>query len=340
MDNDTIANPFVLLHEPWNIIYDVIAATSLAVGVILNSMTIYLYYRNKIVRSNFHYSLNIMSIISIVQQLSFIPFIACSEAEIEYPSSSLTVSFQCAFIYALHAFFNACFVNVYLICFLAVQRYIIITRPMKRLTFSNKTCRNYVICAIVFIVVASSPNLFSFYTDDEGLCQRSNIFGNHFSKYFAFGMVTTGLAIPVTIMLVAYILTIYYMFVKSLKIKQNLVALRRHRMKIVKSLGVLIAIFLFCWAPFGLNYLVSYMGCYTSDIEGLKHYRRVNKVVMLPPTMVATFNAVTFALSSGDIRKAAVPKNIKRRRHGITGRNPHLLGLAVIRNDYNDDEFQ
>jgi len=82
------------------------------------------------------------------------------------------------------------------------------------------------------------------------------------------------------------------------------------------------------------------MGCYTSDIEGLKHYRRVNKVVMLPPTMVATFNAVTFALSSGDIRKAAVPKNIKRRRHGITGRNPHLLGLAVIRNDYNDDEFQ
>ena len=316
MANQTNSNTFLLFNEPWNTVYDGIVVTFLVVGIVLNSMTIYLYYRNKIVHSNFHYSLNIMSIVSIIQQLTFIPYITYNEGKIKYPSKSLLVSLQCAFSYALHAFFNACFINVYLICFLTVQRYIIITRPMKRLTFTNRTCRNYLICANVFIIVSSSPNLFSFYTDGSGLCQRSNLFGYHFSKYFAFCMVTSGLVIPATTMVIAYIMTIYHMFVKSSKIEQDLV-LRRHRLKIVKSLGVLIAIFLFCWAPFSLNYLVSYLGCYSSDREGLVHYRRVNKIVLLPPTMVAIFNAVIFALSNRDIRNAAVPKNIRRRKNGI-----------------------
>ena len=301
--SQTTANPAILFHEPWNTIYDAIAITVLVVGAALNSMTVYLYYRGKIVRSNFHYSLNIMSIVSIVQQFSFVPYIAY-ERKIEYPSKSLLVSVQCSFSYALHAFFNACFINVYLICFLAVQRYIIITRPMKSLTFTNKTCRNYIIGVVIYIGVTSSPNLLSFRTDVDGFCRESFMFGYQFSQYFAFFIVMSGLAVPTIVMVTAYILTIYHMFGKSHELEQD-IALRKHRLKIVKSLGILIAIFLFCWTPFSMNYLVSYFGVYTFDRDGTIYYRQVNKIVLLPTTMMATFNAITFALSSRDIRKAA-----------------------------------
>jgi len=293
--NETSVISVILFNEPWNSIYNIIAITFLAIGVALNSMTIYLYYCGKIARTNFHYSLNIMSIVNIVQQFSFIP----------YPSRSLLVSVQCAFSYAIHAFFYACFVNVYLICFLTVQRYIIITRPMKRLTFTNKTCRNYLICVNIFVTLTSSPNFLLFYTDESGLCKISDIFGYQFSRLFACFLVMSGLGVPTVIIVVTYIMTIYYMFVKSSKIKQD-IALRKHRMKIVKSLGILIAIFLFCWAPFGMNYIISYFGVYEfNSRDGSILFRQVNKIVLLPTTMVATFNALTFALSSRDIRKAA-----------------------------------
>jgi len=175
---------------------------------------------------------------------------------------------------------------------------------MKRLTFTNKTCRNYLICVYIFIIVTSSTQLLSFRTDKKGLCQMATTKrGYQIFQLLACFLVILGLAVPTIIMTVAYIMTIYYMFVKSSKIKQDIV-LRKHRMKIVKSLGVLIAIFLFCWAPFSLNYLISYLGIYAYHNSIL--FRQVNKLVLLPTTMVATFNALTFALSSRDIRQAAV----------------------------------
>ena len=327
MDNNrTTAGPAVLFHEPWDTIYNFSATTFLVMGIVLNSITICLYYRGRIARSNFHYSLNIMSIVNIVQQLSFVPFIVF-ERRIEYPSKSLIVSVQCAFSYAIHAFFNTCFVNIYLICFLTVQRYIIIKRPLERLTFTNRRCRNYVICVAIFISLTSTPNLFFFYTDENGLCQLSDILSYQFSQSFAFLLVISGLIIPMVVMVIAYILTICHMYGRRCKVEQD-IALRKNRLKIVKSLGKFIGIFVLCWAPFNLNYLVSFFGVYQFDTrDGSIFFRQVNKIVLLPITMVPIFNAVTFALSSRDIRRAATFRKNSNERGNNTAFSIRLSAL-------------
>ncbi|XP_066912504.1 G-protein coupled receptor 87-like [Clytia hemisphaerica] len=292
----TLEGEYKLFFYPWNIIYLVFTTLTILIGITLNLLTMYLYYKRKIQHTNFHYTLQYISVTGILQQVGFIPFALVHDFEPN--TSNLLVSIECGATYGLTIFFGAAIASVYIICFLSIERYLIIKKPFTSLKFSTKLTRNFVIVVSIASFGISLPNMITFKTDKYGFCIRAGV-SSVFSATYAGINVSLGLVIPTVVMTAAYVMTIYHLFKPSEK--QNL-ARKRHRKKVVKSIGILIGVFLLCWTPFSVNWLLSFFSAYENSQDGLLLYRRVNRVVTLPPLMVPILNNVIYGMTKQDIR--------------------------------------
>ena len=285
--------------QPWDIVYIILASTIITVGVTLNTVTAFLYWKRKTTHNNFNYALQYISIIGIFQLVGFTPFMVLKEPFNPPSTYNVRVSLGCSVSKGMTLFFGPAFANVYIISFLSIERYMVIRHPLNSLKINTKTTRHVILAFCSFAFFISLPNLFTFKTDQQGFCTRP-YFG--FSMVYATLVTFLGLIIPTVIMITAYVLTILHLFKSSLLVDAQENSTRmRHRKKIVRSLGVLIGIFLICWTPFSSNWVASYMGVYSSDEQGLIRFKQVNELVILPSLFVPTFNNIVYGMNKHDL---------------------------------------
>ena len=296
-----------LFKTPWNTLYIALIAIIITAGVALNTVTAFLYWQRKIVHTNFHYALHYISIIGIFQLIGFIPFMALQEPYHPPSTYDFRVALMCSFSKGLTLFFGPAFANVYIISFLSVERYMVIKQPLASLKISNKTTRNAIFAFCILTCFISMPNVITFQTDQKGMCVRRNY---ELSLVYAALVIFLGLVVPTVVMVTAYVLTIRHLYKPSLNGQENL-ARMRHRKKVVRSLGVLIGVFLICWTPFSINWIASYVGVYTEDENGLTLYNRVNAAMIIPPLLVPILNNIIYGMTKQDIR--SIRKSIRHR---------------------------
>ena len=148
----------------------------IVVGIILNTIIIWLYCYKKIPPTLFNFFLTILGILNIVQNLGAIIFILFYHRENEDLIPLQRTDELCNLIDGQPLFWVGAFSTVYTICFMNIKWYTIITKPL-RIENKKKRLVNFIIgfwCMASIIII---PNLFAFeYDTENGFCKNTNHF--------------------------------------------------------------------------------------------------------------------------------------------------------------------
>lgn len=222
-----------LFKPPWNILYIALTSIIITIGDTLNTITAFLYWKRKIIHNNFNYALQYISIIGIFQLVGFVPFMVLRKPFYPTFTYDARVSLLWSISQGMTLFFGPGFVNVYIIIFLSMERYMVIKHPLVSLKVNTKTTSHVILALCSFAFVISLPNFPNFKTDQQGFCIRPF---PKFSMAYATLATFLGLVIPTVVMVTAYVLTIHHLFKSSSVNVQEDCTQMRHRKKIVRSL--------------------------------------------------------------------------------------------------------
>jgi len=285
-----------------SIIYTTICITIIISACSLNAISIAMYWSERIRRTYFNFCLLNLSIANMIQQVGFLPYLVIDIRKMKSTVWYLEAA-RCGLLDGLSIFFTAAFVNVYIICFLSINWYRIIKKPFMKRTEKK---RMFLIFCIAWLLgcVMIIPNFLRFKIDEvHGFCVRSGIFGQTFFLFYGGILFLVGLVIPVTIMSIVYILILYLMYKKTNNGEFKSHTKERHRSRIIRFLGVLINIFLVCWLPFGIYWIMNVTDYFTPGIAGDYEKTRINKLVLVPCLLAGVFNIIFYGLTDQEFRR-------------------------------------
>ena len=278
-------------------IYLTISWTIIICSCLLNALSIAMYLTRRIRRTKFNFCLLQLAISNIVQQLGFLPYLLLDVRKIK-SSTWYIESVGCGFVDGLSAFFASAFVTVYTICFMSVNWYCIIKKPL-----AKRTSKKSILCFLIILwlvgVLLIQPNLFTFKVDyKHGFCRRSETFGQHFIYFYKGILLFTGLILPVLIMCITYVLIILDLLMSRTTGEFKSSTKKKHRLKVIQHIGILIAVFLASWLPFGVYWTLLMTSYFSEGIKGDYEKTRGIKYTMLPCLMASILNTLTY----GDLR--------------------------------------
>eukprot|EP00794_Sanderia_malayensis_P018288 gene18286-20111_t len=226
------------------------------IGIVGNSLIIYLIATKKVNRTAFNILLTNLSVADLIASISLYPYVFISLKG--HDVSNVVGTIFCDFTVGLALFFICASVSLLSLTIISINRFICINYPLKFVWHQGVTSSKILVVASWFIAVCSIlPVLASFkYNKDWGICEREwpeIIDGQLYS------IITTilGFGVPVTVLFYTFIVTL-----KNMRIKVNDLQLshqlnRRSRKKTIRLLGWLIIVFCACWAPFWIYWILS-----------------------------------------------------------------------------------
>lgn len=131
--NQTINTVEEILSKQGECIYKGFSWTIVICACILNTWSIAMYFTRHIKRTKFNFCLLQLAVSNIVQQLGFLPYLIQDVRQIRSPTWYIE-SIYCSSTCGLSVFFTAAFVTVYTICFVTINWYRIIKKPLVRKT--------------------------------------------------------------------------------------------------------------------------------------------------------------------------------------------------------------
>jgi len=281
-----------VLTDNEQLTYNVIVCCLVLLGITLNVATI-LFYRMKNKLSNhFNFCLLHLCVANIVQYLGFIPYGCIDLRYLPWESFSDPVNrLVCGLTDGVTVFFIAAFTSVFILCFMAYVRYQIIRNPLKKFTYTIAKTKHYLAYFWIAAVVIFIPNTFSLKWEggEAPFCVRVYPLGEVFFLLFGVVMFMAGFYIPLFLMCVTYILTIYRLYVKQDDTSMNRVKLRNH---VVVVLGALILNYVLCWLPVSVIWLLSIGGSFEPTTQGEVHKTRYYKLVFLIALLAGILNIV------------------------------------------------
>ena len=299
-----------LFMEPFSSIFGFSTFLIIFAGVFANVYVIYLYAARKIEQTLFNYFLLLIGISNVFQNLGALPYLV-DDMYINRKSSRDTKSgFECAIEQGQSFFFLGAFVTVYTICFMAIKWYVIIRRPLRHQQQDNSKRKLSIFAAGLWVLafVLILPNFFMTKAEKRyGYCIRVDNFGIAVEFYKAV-LFCAGFIIPVVVMLVTYVLIIRQFYVKTRLGGKNGIESPvkvRYRKKVAFFLGFIIAVFLFCWTPFGVYFLLTMIKkSFGSDADPYDFLKslRVLKLVLLPCFCAAILNIVCYGMKDKEIK--------------------------------------
>ncbi|XP_066921527.1 somatostatin receptor type 2-like [Clytia hemisphaerica] len=315
-NNTTTGNSHVekIFSTSFSLFYIIVSLMIITFGIVASAITIYLYHHGKIARTLFNYFLMNLCISNIFQNVGALPLLLAlltESAESRSPKSRVSLklsSMACAILTRSSIFFVGAFVTVYNISLMSFKWYSIIKKPLHR--DDSKRKLTYIIlgfwCVAILMVI---PNLFSFVWDAQyGYCLRRDNLGVE-SELYKTVLFLTGLCIPIVTMLVTYALILRQFYKKS-KIKlpgdrESPVKLM-YRRKIMIFLGIVIGVFIFCWIPFGVYFILTMIGYFGDSSNPAQVYQsiRILRLVMIPCFCAASLNVICYGIKDEEIRKA------------------------------------
>ena len=191
---------------------------------------------------------------------------------------------MCGFKNGLTMFLGATNVNFITLCFVSLARHLLINHHNKPKWRINKNRVKW-ISVLTWIVSISIvlPNIVSYrYVPEAGICDREWPIWINGTILFAVTAVIYFTAL--FSLLFTFSSTVYTLWFKaSTQVARSNTSAQRSRRKAITLLGLLILVFVICWLPFAVYWLLSAMTAYFSDtLSGnIKKVRAIRYTILI-----------------------------------------------------------
>ena len=306
-------------------------------GICANCMVLYLFASKKIKFTSFNLLLLNLSVADLLADIFSYPYIfAGIDLSPLRNLSSKMADVSCAFTIGLTPFWTVTTVSLFTLTFISLTRCLKIRYPMRCEWITTRRCTIiYIVFAWIAGIGLPSPNFFSFkFVRKTAVCDRSYPEGFH-SGIYRIGIALISFAIPITLMLSAFLLVAFSLWKKSkilgetTPLPDSSLAKRRNA---VKLLGALIIVFFICWSPFFTYFLLS--GIITSKFRGKNLANKIICGTILFALCNSAADPVVYALKGDEFRKAF---QATLRQFASTGFGRKLLSVLCCRKQHDTD---
>ena len=295
-------------------------------GVLQNSLVVYLYVCSRIPTTKFNLCLVHLSLMNIGIHLGVLPLITVTN----HWNFKYLDHFQASIICALTDGFYLVLANILLsalcLCLMSIMRYRVITNPLKG-HLQKKSVKYILASFYVFGYGCSIPELFSFeWKPVRGYCEQTW----HIAPslvWFEVCWIILGFFTPVSVLLIVYCLTWKTMYFCNLKQhhqqqtqkdqqqnkKQQQKQVRKqctdrvrqkYRRAVVTQLGVLIFVFCLCWIPILVYAILNQSFMFGDTLKEKYEEDLILQSVLIPCLMAGVVNPWCYAAFSKDFRMA------------------------------------
>ncbi|XP_066932112.1 somatostatin receptor type 4-like [Clytia hemisphaerica] len=284
-----------------------------------------------------------LAISDIVACLSVYPFIF-----VDIPATGLrgrSANVLCGITEGLSVFFVVATVSLLTLSVLSISRYIVINHPL-RLNWRLKKGSIKYIFTIIWITSAALliPSSVSFsYNEEKQFCFREWAPGIHSFTYFMFtGLL--GFFIPIFSLTFTYCTSVYTLWFKRSNVSNTRFSgssqppgNMRVKKRVSILLGLLIVVYLLCWMPFAIYWLLSAgIGYYDQSDEKLIEGIRFNRITVFIALCNTVLNPIVYAFTNAHLRTAfwyclqCKKLNAVAQRTSMTG-GPTLVSYTAAR---------
>ena len=232
-----------------------------SLGICGNILVLYLFVSKKIRHKSFNVLLLNLSIADLLADIFSYPYIFAGINLSHLRKLSIeNANLACAFTLGLTPFWTVTMVSVFILSFISLTRCVKIIYPMKcNWITSRRSVIIFIIMAWMSGILLPFPNFLSFkYIQKTAVCDRDNYSKAHQVIYRVFYTLMS-FFIPVAVMLITFLLIACTLWKRSSMFSETsslpIPGMVRKR-KAVKLLGTLIAVFLICWSPFFIYFVL------------------------------------------------------------------------------------
>lgn len=308
----------IFTKEIW-LLYYIICGLLISTGTITNCHIIYFYWTRKIPQTHFNYCLMLLSVLNILQYVGILPYLAIPIEKVA-TRNYYVQSVMCGIIEGPNMFFAAANTTVFMLSFISVTRYHIIVRPFKR-RVSQRTTKKMLIGFSLFTILLIVPNSLNWrLKPGHDYCVRTNYFNALVNFVYRGVLFGAGIVIPVVTMTFTYLMTIFALYSSHATPAEK--SKRKHRKHVIQVLGALIAIYLLCWLPFGIYWILNSVGYYGKSVPADYRSTRVGKFVFVPCISAGFLNALSYGITNKQFQAALQKVYFGKRkfRNGIRTR--------------------
>lgn len=266
-----------------------------------NSLVVILIFKNKRMRTPFNLLLLNLSIADFMATLMLLPFVIVDYRNLELEGK--IAGFVCTISVGLSLFLICGTVNMLTLCAMAITRYNAIVRRFKtHFQFTSKHVKWFAAVSWLAAILTVAPSASSFkYDTKRRLCYRD---WPDYLESSAYVVITSciGFIMPSVLMLVFYFLLTRHLWKQSTYRGGNIAALRA-RKKVRALLGSLILVYLVCWFPFYLIWLLSYgLKYYDQSARSQRDKFRFQRIAMIFPLLNCVFDPLIYAYRNIEFR--------------------------------------
>lgn len=302
--NKSLNTTILIFTETESLVYQVVCCLIIFFGTVVNILIITMYRRNLILRSAFNFYMVNLSLSNIMQYLGFLPYLFV-KLDVFQERNSTAGSLFCSITDGIHFFFVAAFTTVQTLVLMSILRYKAIASPFNTITLKKAKLQCAYLWLIGFVIITPSLFLFNFSSDTKTCHIVDSRLGVVVTKMYRFTLSAIGLPIPLLCMTITYLLIIHKLYTRKKPTTQT--ATFRKRNKITVLLGVLILVFISCWLPFGVYFVLNNSGFYSpSNVGNESRKLRTTKLCMAPCLIAGLLNFIFYALTNKSIRSAFI----------------------------------
>ena len=274
-------------------------------GITGNFIFCYLFAAKKLTTNFFNLLLLNLSVSDIMSCISILPYAIIDPSWL----SSLTqinANISCTFTYGQTPFWVATVASLFTLSYISAIRYVFIVHPTKSLQFrwlkQRSTSVRLMLITWPLASVILLVNFFSYrYDQDTEICVRE--WPENFNGQL-YGLMTAlvGFVLPMTILIFTFV-----SIKRSLKRQLPQSTQNQNKQKTVKLLGTLVLVFVICWGPFIVYWILSTIAgsvTFTSGIDGQLQRMRVTRCVLLVALSNTIANPLIYGLQRDDIKQA------------------------------------
>ncbi len=261
--------------------------------------------RRRRLRNPINYMLLHMSLSDIIASVSLYLYIFILDPG-TVSDSPRVLELLCSLTVGLSPFFLAAASSFFMICAMSYYRYVMIRYPMRRsLRFKGRGVMVISIGSWLFSLAGMFPSMISWkYVREERNCfwDWKNI------NSFAYRMVLLFIIVTPLVFLILSLLAIFVRARKSVDPNNSMQVLSRSRLRRAgKMVGLLILLFVVCWAPFAMYWM--YAGTLSFQkrdaASGYLHSFRWKRITLLFCQLNYTLNSVVYIYCSAELKLEA-----------------------------------
>ena len=300
--NNSFHSPIPIFTQTESVIYQVVCCVIIIVGIVVNILTINMYRRNLIQHSAFNFYIANLSLSNIVQYFGFMPYLFV-ELDVLAEDDPILASLFCSVTDGIFIFFVAANTSVQTLVLMSILRYKAISSPLSPLQLKSAKLRCWLLWLVGLLFITPSLFIFKFSSDTKTCHIDDKRLGVVITKVYRFILSAIGLPIPLVVMTITYLLIVHKLYTHDKPTAQRTTF--RKRNKITVLLFLLIVVFIFCWLPFGVYFVLNTAGYYSPlDVETETKKLKTTKLCMAPCLLAGVLNFIFYALTNKSIRSA------------------------------------